>query len=380
MAINSTVARDALNRLASIGTPDRNPDVVLETTVGLDEIIKQIETESLPFLNADGSFICFVQGAYGRGKTHLLRVVEAVARQKGFVTAYAEASAEKAPFESMAATYRRIAQQITGPLSENTGLINLLREARDLSNVATIAQHVRSDVCLAHDFRNLVAAVVQNLDVTALSGLRELLVGSPTARVSFPALFRDYPTLPRPLGRLVPRTGASWLRSLASLPRALGYPGFLILFDETEVRAAISRKGPRTRQEHLANLRNLVDHVAAGALRGCGIVYAVTDDLLEIAKRDLAALFQRVARYSRRFPNPRAIWMDLDELTNPRTDQDEFFEKMANRLIALAQRAGGAGRLSRSVRDLLAQLPRTTDVSAVRVAVKAIAADLCRDI
>ncbi len=96
---------------------------------------------------------------------------------------------------------------------------------------------------------------------------------------------------------------------------------------------------------HFANLRNLADYVAIGGLHGCAIYYAVVEDFLPMARRELAALAQRIERLGLQYegqdlPNPRAIWMSLDELTDPGPGKCAFYERLLDRLLDLASEAG----------------------------------------
>ena len=119
--------------------------------------------------------------------------------------------------------------------------------------------------------------------------LEALLANTPTFRVTLGTLYREYPQLPRPLGKLARRNAAVWLRSVLSLPLVLGYNGLVVLFDETEAALRSTRPWSslsRRQQAHLAHIRTFVDHMATGAFRGCAIYYAVTEEFIEIARQE----------------------------------------------------------------------------------------------
>ena len=84
--------------------------------------------------------------------------------------------------------------------------------------------------------------------------------------------------------------------------------------------------------------------MAVGAFRGCAVYYAVVEDFIEIAHERLAALSQRIERL--RFTemgdgrNPRAIWVNLNELTVPGPRDKRFFEELAERIVDLGRKAG----------------------------------------
>ena len=166
----------------------------------------------------------------------------------------------------------------------------------------------------------------------------------------FGDLYRQYPDLPRPLGKLVSRNAAIWLRALLSLPQVLGYGGLLVCFDETET--VLQHGSKIQRQTHLAHIRTFVDHLAAGAFRGCAVYYAVAEEFVDMAS-DLGALAQRIDRV--RVPelaggrNPRAVSVYLDELTTPNPQDRRFFESLAQRIVDIGNEAG----LSPSTADQL---------------------------
>jgi hypothetical protein len=192
------------------------------------------------------------------------------------------------------------------------------------------------------------------------------------------------------MGKVGKRNAAVWLRSLLAMPRQLGFKGLVVLFDETGADVSFKTKFGSfgEHQRHLANLRNLVDHLATGGTPGCSVVYATTRDLMEIAKQDYEALWQRVARlqdgegFGTRARNPRAIWCRLDELTDPAPDVPEFYVELGEKLLALGKDAGLAnGRLL----DLRQELPRMAQKmsqnltqSAVRDFIKQVASGITR--
>ena len=156
------------------------------------------------------------------------------------------------------------------------------------------------------------------------------------------------PDLPRPLGKLVNRNAGQWVRSIVSLPRALGYPGLVILFDETEKGHTFGLRYNKAQQDHLANLRNFVDYMALGSFRGVAIFYAVVEDFMDVARERLEALSQRIERVRVSLPeweqsrvsNPRAVWVSLDELTDPPPTESNFFEQLGTRIISVGHQAG----------------------------------------
>lgn len=224
--------------------------------------------------------------------------------------------------------------------------------------------------------------------------LRALLHHDTNRRVTFRDLFSAASSLgaslQRPIGKVGKRNAAVWLRSLLALPRQLGFKGLIVLFDETgaDVCFKSSFGSLGEHQQHLANLRNLVDHLATGGTPGCSVVYATTRDLMEIAKEDYRALWQRVARLQNESMfeiaprNSRAIWCRLDELTDPAPDVPEFYLELGDKLLALGKDAGVLGKRLEAVRAQLPSLGKkmseTLSQAAVRDFIKRVAAEIMR--
>lgn len=138
----------------------------------------------------------------------------------------------------------------------------------------------------------------------------------------------------------------------------LGYPGLVVLFDETET--VLNRGSSRQRQRHLAHVRTFVDHLATGAYRGCAVYYAVAEEFIDTARDDLGALAQRIDRvqapngydlHDRR--NPRAVWVDIDELTYPGPRDPRFFDELADRILELGLEAGLDASVLPAIRDAI---------------------------
>ena len=362
---------ELLAHLAELGTPPDDGAAVLRVSAGLRNSLERIERETLPFIAAGGGDIQFVFGPYGRGKTHFLKALAQWASERGCVTAYVDC---QRPFESLVETYRAIAAGMTPPGTHKffatTGITRTL-EARftglgAIEQRAVIAR-LKADRALSPDFRNLAVAYCTEAmagggDEDLADQLEALLANTPTFRVTLGTLYQKHPQLPRPLGKLTRRTAAVWLRAVLSLPQVLGYNGLVVLFDETEAALRIRPWSSlsRRQQAHLAHIRTFVDHMATGAFRGCAIYYAVTEEFIDIAGRHLGALSQRIERA--RLPgvdeasNPRAVWVDIDELTTPGPQDPRFFADLSDRIIDIGLEAGlhpsDAGRVRHSLNEI----------------------------
>jgi hypothetical protein len=395
---------EILAHLASFGTPPDAP-TAFDLAVGLDGYLVHLTRETLPFLTGGGSELQFVYGQYGRGKTHFLHTVGELARRNGFVTAYVDCRMGRSPFKSMQDTYRMIAEAMQAPDLDGNPMPRMgvacvvessLEQVRG-RNINQQLQVVRENPSLSPDFRNLVYAFARacwsyRAAAEPKEELTSLLLSDPGYRLKLSSLYRRYPNLPRPIGKLGRRNAAVWLRSLLSLPQALGYPGFVLLFDETERGHSFGTGFSIAQQVHLANLRNFVDHMALGAFRGVSIHYAVVEDFIELARERLEALSQRIERVrvnlgeSRlsALGNARAVWVSLDELTRPSPQEPNFFLELGSGIMQIGRRAGLSEERVPALEERLRAQAQSSAVSifegSVREFVKFAAASVAQEV
>ncbi len=380
--------RDFLRRLAQHGLLDL-PEVAARLSTGLEGFLARWERETLPFLAAGGSELRFVEGPYGRGKTHFLQVLETRAQRAGFVTARIGTQAK--PFAALQDSYRQIALAVTADSPSSNGQIGLAHFLAGLTpdQLTTFEHGSRGNPA----FRNLLVTYTRRVlagqvNEPVTHDLRALLMHDTNRRVTFGELFRLDRHLPRPLGRIGKRNAAVWLRSLLTLPHQLGFKGLVVLFDETGADLHLRPEPLRSRQQHMANLRNLVDHLATGGIPACSVVYATTSDFIRMAFEDYPAIWQRVARMEETSPfaepprNPRAVWCRLDELTEPSPAEREFFAELGAKLLDLGREAGiPENRLTlaqKTLPSLSEDMSRNITQGAVREFIKRMANEILR--
>lgn len=380
-------AKARLAHLASNGTPpDR--ETARHMSVGLEATLGRFDSEVFPYLASGGSEIQFVYGANGRGKTHYLLSVEDVARSRGFATAWIDCPIGASPFSSLRSTFEMIASSVRPPPvgegDKSVGLPALIRSAFSPDqgrSAAEVISRLKSARHLYPEFRNLALAYGRGWEEDGLTDsvrddLESLLLGSQTRSVTISSLYKSDKNLPRPMGRITERNAANWLHSLLSLPAVLGFPGVIILFDETE--RAFHNMSAAAVQLQLAHLRNIVDYCALGAFGGCLILYAAAEDFIDLAKSNLDALAQRIeppALLEGRFPSSiRSVWTDLDDLTSPQTADVAFFSALSDRIITLGLESGlssaAAGRLGKSLSKEAGKFAASPTSAIVREFVK----------
>ena len=379
--------RDALNQLSSNGVlADRR--VASEMAVGLDKFSRTWTEEILPFIATGGSELRFIEAPYGRGKTHFVQHLSTLAEAEGFLICHAICGVQLSPFQSLEETYRAVAKSMMANI-DGIDVVGLDKILVTIDNLRVMELQDAPRINPA--FRNLAIAHSrmrrqQLREYPGLADLRALLMGDTSRRVVFRDLYRSIPSISRPLGKLGRRNAGSWLRSLFSLPRLLGFKGFALFFDESGADMHYARLSRQRKRQHLSNLRILVDHMAVGSMPGAVIVYAVTHDLLEHAARDYPALAQRISRVSEQDewnrvpPNPRAIWSQLDHLTIPARSSRMFYQRLLDRLVEFARKSDiQERRIERAQRfgaESMDKFAGSIESDVVRIFVKEIAGRL----
>lgn len=333
-------SRAALHHLAAYGTPP-SEEVACQLTVGLDGFVQRWVNETLRFLEAGGSELRFVEAEYGRGKTHLLHVLAQQAREAGFAVACVQCSPEFKPFASPADTYRTVFRNLKFLYEDRLLDLPSLIGALEHSTIRELSKSKGVNLGFAHLVRAYSTTLRSPVPNSGLiRDLSALLRADPAAAIRLSDVYAMDSRLPKPIGKLGKRTATPWLHSLVRLPKTLGYKGTILLFDETGADFHAARESATVRRMHLAQLRNLVDHLGVGDLPGTGIIYAAAADLVAIANESLPPLAQRIERTNPNATNHRAIWCYLDELTVPKPDQEDFFVALGGRLMRLALAAG----------------------------------------
>ena len=378
-----SVTRDDLISLASYGIPP-NESVAEELSVALGGFISSWKKETLPFIQAGGAELRFLEAPYGRGKTHLLMVMGAEARKAGFATAFIQCSQGTKPFGSLADTYRSLASSIRFPTHTTGQSYNYLESIADLT--PDQIQILSSSKKITPGLNNLIRSCWKNRMLSPQhyvhSSLIALLTADPYRQVSIRQLYRAGHGLQVPIGKLGKRTAMAWLRGILIYPQVVGLKGLVILFDETGADFHLDREPMGIKREHFANLRHIIDHMGVGNIPGCSITYAVAANFLESAFSILPPLAQRIERSIPNSRNFRTIWCDLDELTEPGIDTEAFFLELGQRIINLGTKLGYEQRHLDKAKEKLAkealQYSRSTSNASVRTYIKSIASAITR--
>ncbi|MHB8644264.1 MAG: BREX system ATP-binding domain-containing protein [Thermomicrobiales bacterium] len=277
--------RDILEQIAQYGIVGGADARLVD--VGSEDYVACFAREVLDgLLPYSGATCRFFEGSYGSGKTHLLRLLEVVARERGLAVVRTELTHDLGLGE-----WRPIAQHIFTSLemtiagNPRAGLPAILTALRnDHSADADALRAAR----LPH--AGFQAAMLRAVTVASIPlPLRRFLNGE---RVRVADLGQAGVVGVK--DSLSPRNAELALVTVLGGLAALGLPGTLLLFDENE-SSFFAQKAPTRKLKTAANImRRLVDGCTTGSLMGAAAVFAVLPGFLNECARQYPALGQRL--------------------------------------------------------------------------------------
>ena len=331
----------ALETMATSGLPPTTqPDLF---DVGSGPFLDVVEDELFDRLVSRGAATCrFVEGPYGAGKTHLLRLMTRRALDRGMAVLSAELSADL-NIESWDAVTRFVLQRIQLHDGDQlvTGLPAVLRAlgARDIDQ-----ERLASMPAPHPSFRNamLVGLRPDALTSEAASLLDRYLEGQRIASGKLRmAGIRD---VKDPLSK---RNAEHVLNTALMTLYGLGVPGTVLAFDETE-RTLVTYGYAASRKVLIAAnlMRRMIDACPTGRVFGALVVFAVLPDFLERSAMAYPALGQRLRTRMTTDTTPwRSPVLRVDDIGIV-TDPEAFLEHAAVRFSRIPNGLRDADRES----------------------------------
>jgi hypothetical protein len=334
-------AFDILERIAETGTaPEEGCSLF---GVGYDRAFEQLTDVYLDrAFNRGRSAEKFIIGPFGSGKTHFLRQLMEIARDKDCATSEVTLNRD-IDFTQPLLVYREVAREIRAPGQDARG-IRALFEA--------CIEHVRSSVAKDADAgEKLARRWVSGLDradfkdptyARIASGAFDAFLSGESTRFALHCRWLEGEVSDRALAKELEtsvlskaehsRFGHHALLSLCQLIRHARFRGTVIGFDEAEQGFSV---GKRQFQQILSMLQSSIN-AAADLRQGSSlIVYAITPDIAE-GMEEFAALQQRVADPA---PgqgffdgNPRAPRIDLSLRDDPYKELTALGKRLADLL------------------------------------------------
>jgi hypothetical protein len=326
--LDPTVARCIIDTVGANGIP---PQYGFQSfTAGLEPYLSVIDDEYLSsFIKQGGSAFKMVVGVYGGGKTHFLYCIRDLAWKHNFVVSYVSLSPGESPFHRLELVYSALVRGIVAPLSPEEllsgyeqGMVSFLR-----SWFSQKFQEYRNGGLVGDDLREALLNYVE-----CIEGI-ESISFTKAVKVAFRTLLEkqeeDFINICQWLSgegydrrthgrygilqRIDKTTAFTMLRSLGQWIRQSGYSGLIVLLDEAERVPSLSTK---QREQHLNNLREVIDECGHTSFQGVMIFYAVPDEnFLEGRAQVYEALKQRVATVFETL-NPSGVKVELEKVVS----------------------------------------------------------------
>ena len=339
--LSSTTARHIIEL---VGGPGEPPEYGFQFfTAGLEPYLSVIDQEYLgSFIRQGGSTFKMVVGVYGGGKTHFLYCVRDLAWQHDFVVSYVSLKPGESPFHKLELVYKAIVRGIIPPLTPEEllsgyeqGIRSFLRAwyamryqaLRDqgLSEEALREELVR-EVESMEGIESISFANAVQAAFLALMDRREAEFASICQWLSGEGYDRSTHGKHGILQRIDRTTAFTMLRSLVQWVRQIDYSGFVVLLDEAERVPSLSTK---QREQHLSNLREVIDECGHTNFQSVMILYAVPDEnFLEGRTQVYEALRQRVATVFEML-NPSGVKVELERVV---TEPIPFLQEIGHKL------------------------------------------------
>lgn len=265
-ALRSGIPSRAVGRYFS----EARPGIMKEISSSLDETIETGKSKGM-----------IVAGKYGEGKTHLLNTVFSMAHSNNMVVSYLSLSKET-PFDKLYLVYQKLVNNTFLPKRVQPGFTQILEKMTPGSSAANelllyAAKHLETD-----KLYYLLRSYLNTEDQDEKFMLQADLEGDFIANVPLKQIYRRIYNERVKYNVNFSKTKhcRDYFSFMSRLFRLMGYNGWVILFDETEL---IGRLGKKAR---LNAYRNMADFLLPGGqMEGVYTLFALgasyTEDVVE---------------------------------------------------------------------------------------------------
>ena len=323
--LDRRTARKIIEQLGGAGQPPSYG--VKFFSAGIEDYLSAINGEYLSdYIQDGGASFKMVVGVYGGGKTHFLYSVRDLAWQQNFAVSYVSLkSSGECPFHKLDLVYKAIINGLVPPLPPEelsdgyeAGISSFLQAwySKKLSEYQNqnLTEQESSQSILAeckeletssNSFSNAIRkalAAHSNDDGETFRTVCQWLKGE--------GFDRRHHSKQGILQRIDKSTAFQMIRSLGQTVRHLGYSGLVVLLDEAERVPSLSTKD---REQHLSNLREVIDECSQSTFQSMMLFYAVPDaNFLEGRTMVYEALKQRVSTTFTTL-NPMGVMIQLED-------------------------------------------------------------------
>ena len=323
-SLNRRTARNIIEQIGR-GQP---PNYGIEFfSSGIEDYLSTISKEYLSdYIQDGGASFKMVVGVYGGGKTHFLYSVRDLAWQQNFGVSYVSLkSSGECPFHKLDLVYKAIINGLVPPLPPEElsdgyepGISAFLqawysKKLSEYQNQDLTEQEIRQSILAecrdletsSDSFSNAIRKALDAYsrdDIDTFRTICQWLKGE--------GFDRRQHSKHGILQRIDKSTAFHMIRSLGQTVRHFGYSGLVVLLDEAE---RVSSLSTRDREQHLSNLREVIDECSQSTFQGMMLFYAVPDaNFLEGKTMVYEALKQRVSTTFTTL-NPMGVMIELEK-------------------------------------------------------------------
>lgn len=257
-----------------------------------------------------------ITGKYGEGKTHLLNTLFNLAHNNNMVVSMVSLSKET-PFDKLYLVYQKLVSNTYLPQRLQPGFQHVLQDITPNSPIAQdiisfTGKHLDTDK-LFYVFRSYLNVDDPDDKYLLMADLEGDFIGNARLRQIYKRIFAQPARYAVPFSKT--RHSMDYLAMLSHLFKLLGYNGWVILFDETEL---IGRLGKKARLTAYRNMASFLFPQQHSRLESTFTVFAVG-----------ASFGEDVIESKHEFENMAAVCVDRGER--------EPIEKVLNQIIAAPQ-------------------------------------------
>lgn len=220
-----------------------------------------------------------VSGAYGEGKTHLLNTVFNIAHSNNMVCSFISLSRET-PFDRMHLVYPKLVHNTFLPKRLQPGFLDILSDITPGSPLATemllyTVKHLEIDK-LYYLFRSYLNTDDTEEKYLLLADLEGDFINNALLKKTYRRIFSEKAGFNVSFSKT--KHMDNYLSMLSRLFLQLGYNGWVILFDESEL---IGKLGKKARLNAYKNMSSFLFPENYSRLQSTYSIFAITDSYLE---------------------------------------------------------------------------------------------------
>jgi hypothetical protein len=243
------------------------------------DISKRISEELSGVRDGKTSGGMIISGKYGEGKTHLLNTVSNVASSNNMVVSFVSLSKET-PFDKPYLIYQKLLQNTYLPKRLQPGFLDLMADITPNHPLSTemqayTAKHLETDK-LFFLFRAYLNTDDLDEKYFLLADLEGDFIASNTLKTIYRRIFSERVKYNTNFSKT--KHMGDYFAMLSHLFLQLGYSGWVILFDETEL---VGRLGKKARLKAYKNMASFLFPDEYSRLQSTYSIFAVTSSFVE---------------------------------------------------------------------------------------------------